>query len=86
MEYRALIHQQYRTADPIPRFEDFEAATDEEAVGKAIKLADPNGLGFRYGMSLRAVAHKESGTPRTVIFEDGQWVTKPIDPVTMRSG
>lgn len=85
MEYRALIHQQYRTADPVPRFEDFDAATDEEAVGKALKLADPNGLGFRYGISLRAVACKENGKPRRVIFEDGRWVMKPIDSVTLRS-
>lgn len=85
MEYRALIHQQYRTADPVPRFEDFEAASDEEAVGKALKLSDPNGLGFRYGMTLHAVARKENGRPDTVIFEDCKWVTKPIDPVTLRS-
>lgn len=83
MEYRALLDQCYRTVDPIRRQRDFSAVSDNEAVGMAIGFVGP--LEWRYGISLRAVARKENGTPTMVIFEDGRRVEKSIDPITLRS-
>lgn len=76
MQYRALFLQQYRTVDPVPRPQDFEAANDDEAVGKALGLATD--LDARYGKWLHGVARLEEGKPTTLIFENGKRVEKPI--------
>lgn len=75
-QYRVVSFQQYRTMEPVPRFDNFSAANDDEAIGKASRMVTP--VAERYGVSLKGVVRLRDGKPTTIIFEDGRRVLKRI--------
>lgn len=77
--YRYVIFEQYRTLDPVPRFEEFSANSDDEAIDFALMCKEVIAADYFPGcIWLKGVVRLKDGKPKMIIFEDGKKVQNNI--------